>query len=311
MSTVITRAQMPAFLEPGMRATFGMGYQNHPKLFLEVYESKKSKKSSEYMYEWVGTGMPRPKPEGEAITYDYMEQGYRSVAYHEVRSTGISITREAADDNQYFDLVKEAGKRLARSIAESTEVRAMDLFNNAFSSADKYKGGDGVGLCSNAHPTASGANQSNILSTAADLHESSLEAMLIAIKDMRDSRGLRISVQGKKLIIPNSLCFQAERILGSSKRPGTSDNDVNALMSMSMLPGGVHVNTYLQDPDAYFIQTDIPQGLTYFLKDAPDSHIYHDSATENTMVHARIRDSRTYGDWRCLHGSPGTASVIF
>jgi hypothetical protein len=216
----------------------------------------------------------------------------------------FSITEEAIEDNLYDRLASRYTKALARSMAQTKQIKAASILNNAFSTGSPV--GDGAALCSNAHPSLSG-NQRNLLTTAADLNETSLEQMLIDIAGLTDERGLKIAVRGMKLIIPKELQFIAERVINSNLRSGTADNDLNAMKAMGMLPEGAVVNHFLTDTDAFFIKTDAPNGFKYFNRSPIKTAMEGDFDTGNMRFKARERYSFGVSDWRCVFGTPGAA----
>ena len=242
------------------------------------------------------------KAEGAAITFDDAQETYTARYTHETIALAFSITEEAVEDNLYDRLAARYTRALARSMSQTKQVKAASILNNAFSTS--YPVGDGAALCSSAHPAISG-NQRNQLSTAADLNETSLEQMLIDIAGLTDERGLKIAVRGMKLMIPKELQFVAERVLNSNLRPGTADNDVNAMKSMGMLPDGAVVNHFLTDTDAYFVKTDAPNGFKLFQRTPLRTAMEGDFDTGNMRYKARERYSFGVSDWRCVFGTAG------
>jgi len=245
------------------------------------------------------------KSEGGAISFDDAQETYTARYTHETVALAFSITEEAIEDNLYDRLASRYTKALARSMAQTKQIKAASILNNAFNTGANAIG-DGAALCSNAHPSLSG-NQTNILATAADLNETSLEQALIDIAGYTDERGLKIAVRGMKLIIPKELQFIAERVLNSNLRPGTADNDTNAMRSMGMLPEGAVVNHFLTDTDAFFIKTDAPNGFKYFNRAPIKTAMEGDFDTGNMRFKARERYSFGVSDWRCVFGTPGAA----
>ena len=251
-----------------------------------------------------GFGNAPVKTEGAAISYDEATQQWTARYQHETIALAFSITEEAEEDGQYGSLAARYTKALARSMNSTKEVKAANIFNNATSGS--YTGGDGVALCSDAHPVISGTFR-NELAVSADLNETSLEQSLIDIAAMVDERGLKISLQGVKLIIPKELQFTAERIMKSPQRVGTADNDINAMASMGMIPQGYRINHFLTDTDAFFIMTDAPNGLKMFVRSPIKTAIEGDFDTGNVRFKARERYSFGFSDPRGIFGSPGAA----
>jgi hypothetical protein len=242
------------------------------------------------------------KGEGAAITFDDAQETFTARYTHETIALAFSITEEAIEDNLYDRLASRYTKALARSMAQTKQIKAAAILNNAFSTSSPI--GDGAALCSAAHPSLSG-NQRNLLSTAADLNETSLEQMLIDIAGFTDERGLKVAVRGMKLIIPKELQFIAERVMNSNLRSGTADNDTNAMKSMGMLPEGAAVNHFLTDTDAFFIKTDAPNGFKLFNRSPIKTAMEGDFDTGNMRFKARERYSFGVSDWRCVFGTPG------
>jgi len=252
-----------------------------------------------------GFGSAPVKEEGSAVTFDQATESFTARYTHETIAMAFAITEEAIEDNLYDRLAARYTRALARSMANTKQVKAANVLNNAFNS--NFAGGDGVELCSTAHPIATGGTFANELSTAADLSETSLEQSLIDIAAFVDERGLKIAMQGVKLIIPKELQFTAERILRSPQRVGTADNDINAMASMGMMPQGYRVNHYLTDTDAFFIMTDAPNGMKQFVRSPIKTAIEGDFDTGNVRFKARERYSFGFSDPRGIFGSPGAA----
>jgi hypothetical protein len=245
------------------------------------------------------------KSEGGSLTYDDAQETYTARYTHETIALAFSITEEAIEDNLYDRLASRYTKALARSMAQTKQIKAASILNNAFT-AGASAIGDGAALCSAAHPSLSG-NQTNVLAVAADLNETSLEQMLIDIAGLTDERGLKIAVRGMKLIIPKELQFIAERVLNSNLRSGTADNDNNAMKNMGMIPDGAVVNHFLTDSDAFFIKTDAPNGFKYFNRSPIKTAMEGDFDTGNMRFKARERYSFGVSDWRSVYGTPGAA----
>jgi len=300
----ISRGQLVKELEPGLNALFGLEYKRYENQHAQIFDSENSDRAFEEEVMLSGFANAQTKPEGSAVTFDNAQETFTSRYTHETIALAFSITEEAIEDNLYDRLASRYTKALARSMANTKQVKAANVLNNAFSSS--YKGGDGVELCSDAHPTISG-NQRNELATAADLNETSLEQALIDIAAFKDERGLKVAARGMKLIIPSELQFTAERLMKTQGRVGTADNDVNAIKSMGMIPQGYVVNNYLTDTDAFFIKTDVPNGMKMFNRASIKTAMEGDFDTGNVRYKARERYSFGWSDWRGIFGSTGTA----
>jgi hypothetical protein len=300
----ISRSQLVKELEPGLNALFGMEYKNYENEHAEIYDTETSDRAFEEEVMLSGFGEAPVKTEGAGVAFDNAQEVYTARYTHETIALAFSLTEEAVEDNLYDRLSARYTKALARSMATTKQIKAADVLNNAFNTSI---GGDGVALCSTAHPTIGGANLSNTLTTAADLSETSLEQSLIDIAAFTDERGLKIAVQGLKLIIPKELQFTADRILKSTLRVGTADNDVNAIRNMGMIPQGYSVNHYLTDPDAFFIKTDAPNGMKMFQRVGISTGFEGDFETGNVRYKARERYSFGFSDPRGIYGSPGAA----
>jgi hypothetical protein len=300
----ISRSQLVKELEPGLNALFGLEYKNYENEHAEIYDTETSDRAFEEEVMLSGFGEAPVKTEGAGVAFDNAQEVFTSRYTHETIALAFSLTEEAVEDNLYDRLSARYTKALARSMATTKQIKAADVLNNAFGTSI---GGDGVALCSTAHPTIGGANLSNTLTTAADLSETSLEQSLIDIAAFTDERGLKIAVQGLKLIIPKELQFTADRILKSTLRVGTADNDVNAIRNMGMIPQGYTVNHYLTDPDAFFIKTDAPNGMKMFQRVGISTGFEGDFETGNVKYKARERYSFGFSDPRGLYGSPGAA----
>ncbi len=298
----ITRAQLAKELEPGLNALFGLEYDRYEREHSEIFAEESSDRAFEEEVMLAGFSSAPVKAEGAAITFDDAQEAYTARYTHETIALAFSITEEAVEDNLYDRLAARYTRALARSMSQTKQVKAASILNNAFSTS--FPIGDGAALCSSAHPAISG-NQRNQLSTAADLHESSLEQMLIDIAGLTDERGLKVAIRGMKLMIPKELQFTAERVLNSNLRSGTADNDVNALKSMGMLPDGAVVNHFLTDTDAYFIKTDAPNGFKLFQRTPLRTAMEGDFDTGNMRYKARERYSFGVSDWRCVFGTAG------
>ena len=298
----ISRAQLAKELEPGLNALFGLEYDRYDQEHAEIFEEESSDRAFEEEVMLSGFGTAPVKSEGGAISFDDAQETYTARYTHETVALAFSITEEAIEDNLYDRLAARYTRALARSMSQSKQIKAATILNNSFDDA----GGDGVSLCNSSHPTINGT-QSNILSTAADLNETSLEQMLIDISGFTDERGLKIAVRGMKLIIPKELQFIAERVLNYNQRPGTADNDINANKTMGMIPDGAVVNHFLTDTDAYFIKTDAPNGFKLFQRTPIRTAMEGDFDTGNMRFKARVRYSFGVSDSRGVFGSPGAA----
>ena len=298
----ISRNQLVKELEPGLNALFGLEYKNYENEHAEIYDTESSDRAFEEEVMLSGFAEAPVKTEGAGVSYDAAQEVFTARYTHETIALAFSLTEEAVEDNLYDKLSGRYTKALARSMATTKQIKAAAILNGAFTTST---GGDGVVLCSTAHPTVSGPNLSNTLSTAADLSETSLEQSLIDIAGFTDERGLKIAVQGLKLIIPKELQFTADRILKSTLRVGTADNDINAVRNMGMVPQGYAVNHYLTDPDAFFIKTDAPNGMKMFQRVGISTGFEGDFDTGNVRYKARERYSFGFSDPRGIYGSPG------
>ena len=298
----ISRAQLVKELEPGLNALFGLEYKNYENQHTQIYSIESSDRAFEEEVMESGFGEAPVKTEGAGVSYDQAQEVYTARYTHETIALAFSLTEEAVEDNLYDRLSARYTKALARSMAQTKQIKAAAVLNGAFTTSI---GGDGVVLCATNHPTLSGPNLANTLATPADLSETSLEQSLIDIQAFTDERGLKIAVQGLKLIIPKELQFTADRILKSTLRVGTADNDVNAILNMGMVPQGYVVNNFLTDPDAYFIKTDAPNGMKMFERVTMKTGFEGDFDTGNVRYKARERYSFGFSDPRGIFGSPG------
>ena len=299
----ISRAQLSKELEPGLNALFGMEYARYENQHSEIFTTETSDRSFEEEVMLSGFGAAPTKSEGTGVAFDDANEAYTARYNHETVALAFSITEEAVEDNLYDRLSARYTKALARSMAHTKQVKAAAVLNNAFDST--VTGGDGKELCATDHPLTNGSTFANEPSTAADLNETSLEDALIKIAGFVDERGLIVALRGMKLIIPRQLQFVAERIMNSTLRVATSDNDLNALKSMGMLPEGYVVNDFLTDTDAFFIMTDTPRGFLHFERVALSTGMEADFDTGNMRYKARERYSFGFSDPRCVFGSPG------
>lgn len=300
----INRAQIKKQLQEGLNAVFGLEYARYPDLWKDIFEmSKESRKAYVEDVNMSGFGAAPVKQEGAGVTYDTASEGYVSRYVFETIALAFALTEEAGEDDLYGDLGSQMSKALARSMQYTKNVKGANIFNNGFTSGT---GGDGVYLFSASHPLQGGGTYSNMLSTAADLSETSLEDMLIVIGDAVDDRSLPISLTPKKLIIPTELQFTAERILKSDGRVDTADNDLNAIKSLKLVTGGWAKNVHLTDPDAWFLTTDAPDGLKYIERVALKKGLSGDFETGNMRYLSRERYIFGWSDARGAYGSPGS-----
>jgi hypothetical protein len=300
----MNRASFAKMLEPGLNTLFGLEYDQYPAEYEKVFSSNTSQKAFEEDVLLSGFGNAPTKTEGGAVSYDSAGQQWTARYQHETIALAFSITEEAEEDGQYGSIASRYTKALARSMSSTKEIKAANVLNN--SQASGYNGGDGVVLLSASHPTQNG-NQSNVLATAADLSETSLESILINISDMKDDRGLRIAAQGTMLVIPTAYQFVAERLLESQLRTSTADNDINAIRSGGYLPKGYHVMRRLTDADSFYVLTDVPDGLKTFQRSPMKKGMEGDFETGNIRYKVRERYSFGWTDWRGVFGTEGAA----
>jgi len=299
----ISRAQLLKELLPGLNALFGLEYKRYGEEHKEIFDTESSERSFEEETKLSGFSAAPVKNEGSAIAYDNAQEAFTARYNHETIALGFSLTEEAVEDNLYASLSSRYTKALARAMAYTKQTKAASVLNNGFSSS--YLGGDGVALFSASHPLVSGGVNSNIPSTAADLNETSLEAAVIQIAGWSDERGLLIAAKPKKLIIPPSLMFVATRLLETEQRVGTADNDINALKSNGAIPGGYAVNHFLTDVDAWFLTTDVPNGLKHFVRAPMANSMDGDFDTGNVRYKSRERYSFGWSDPLGMYGSAG------
>ena len=301
----MNRAQFAKMLEPGLNTLFGLEYDAYPPEYSPVFAANTSQRAYEEDVLLEGFGNAPVKNEGASISYDSASQQWTARYQHETVALAFSITEEAEEDGQYGSIASRYTKALARSMASTKEIKAANVLNNAFSGSG-VNGGDGVTLCSTSHPSRAG-NQSNALATAADLSETSLEQILINVADLKDDRGLRVAAQGTMLVIPTAYTFTAERLLESQLRTGTADNDINAIRAGGYLPKGYHVMRRLTDSDAFFVVTDVPDGLKHFQRSPLKKGMEGDFATGHVRYKVRERYSFGFTDWRGVFGTGGAA----
>jgi hypothetical protein len=299
----ISRNQLVKELEPGLNALFGLEYKQYENQSAEIYTTESSDRAFEEEVMLSGFAQAQVKPEGSAVTYDNAQETFTARYTNETIALAFAITEEAIEDNLYDRLASRYTKALARSMAQTKQVKAVNPLNNGMPGGT-FNSGDGVTLFNTAHTTLAGSF-SNTLATAADLNETSLEQSLIDIAALTDERGLKIAAKGMKMIIPSALQFTAERLMQSAGRVGTADNDVNAIKSMGMIPQGYSVNNFLTDTDAFFIITDVPNGMKHFERSPLTTKMEGDFDTGNVRYKARERYVFGVSDPRGIFGSPG------
>jgi hypothetical protein len=301
----ISRAQLLKELLPGLNALFGLEYARYGEEHKEIYDTETSERSFEEETKLSGFGAAPVKNEGQAISYDNAQEAWTARYNHETVAMGFSVTEEAMEDNLYDSLSSRYTKALARAMSYTKQVKAANILNNGFNTAFKY--GDGQPLFSTAHPLVSGGTNSNTPSTAVDLNETALENAVIQIAAWTDERGLLIAAKPKKLIIPPALMFVATRLLETSLRVGTTDNDINALKNNGSIPEGYTVNHFLTDTNAWFLTTDVPNGLKHFVRVPLSTSMDGDFDTGNVRYKARERYSFGVSDPLGMYGSPGSS----
>ena len=301
----ISRAQLLKELLPGLNALFGLQYATYGEEHKELYETEKSERSFEEETKLSGFSAAPVKNEGSAIAYDNAQEAFTARYNHETIALGFSITEEAVEDNLYDSLSARYTKGLARAMAYTKQVKAASILNNGFTGG-VYAGGDGVALFSTAHPLISGGTNSNRPSTNSDLNETSLENAVIQIAAWTDERGLLIAAKPRKLVVPPALQFVATRLLETNLRVGTADNDINALKNNGSIPEGYTINHYLTDTNAWFLCTDVPNGLKHFERMALTTGMDGDFDTGNVRYKARERYSFGFSDPLGVFGSPGS-----
>jgi hypothetical protein len=297
----ISRSQLVKELEPGLNALFGLEYKRYENQHAEIYTAENSDRAFEEEVMLSGFANAQVKAEGSGVSFDEAQETFTARYTHETVALAFAITEEAIEDNLYDRLASRYTKALARSMSNAKQVKAVEVLINGFGT---FKTGDGVALFSASHPTVAGTF-SNTLATAADLNETSLEQSMIDIAAMTDERGLRVAARGVKMIVPSELQFTAERLMKSQGRTGTADNDINALASMGMIPQGYRVNNYLTDTDAFYILTDVPNGMKMFNRAPLTTAMEGDFDTGNVRYKARERYSFGVSDPRGIFASPG------
>jgi hypothetical protein len=301
----ISRAQLLKELLPGLNALFGLEYKRYGEEHQEIYETETSERSFEEETKLSGFSAAPVKNEGNAIAYDNAQEVWTARYTHETIALGFSLTEEAVEDNLYDTLSARYTKALARAMAYTKQVKAANVLNNGFNAGGQYNGGDGVPLFSAAHPLVTGGTNSNIPTTPADLNETSLENAVIQIAAWTDERGLLIAAKPRKLIVPPALQFVATRLLETELRVGTADNDVNALKNNGSIPEGYAINHFLTDNNAWFLTTDVPNGMKHFVRTALNTSMDGDFDTGNVRYKARERYSFGWSDPLGMYGSAG------
>ena len=300
----ISRAQLLKELLPGLNALFGMEYSRYGEEHKEIYETETSERSFEEETKLSGFSAAPVKNEGSAIAYDNAQEAWSTRYTHETIALGFSITEEAIEDNLYDSLSARYTKALARAMAYTKQVKAAAVLNNGFSSS--YPGGDGVSLFNSAHPLVSGGTNANTPTTQVDLNETSLEAAVIQIAAWTDERGLLIAAKPRKMVVPPALMFVAKRLLDTELRVSTADNDINAIKQMGAIPEGYTVNHFLTDPNAWFLTTDVPNGMKHFVRTPLQNSMDGDFDTGNVRYKARERYSFGWSDPLGMWGSSGS-----
>jgi len=301
----ISRAQLLKELLPGLNALFGLEYARYGEEHKEIFETESSERSFEEETKLSGFSAAPVKNEGNAIAYDNAQEAWTARYNHETIALGFSITEEAVEDNLYDSLSSRYTKALARAMAYTKQVKAASVLNNAFTAG--YNGGDGVVLCSASHPLVSGGTNSNTFAVQADLNETSLEAAVIQIAGWTDERGLLIAAKPRKLIVPPALMFVATRLLETELRVATADNDINAIKSNGSIPEGYRVNHFLTDTNAWFLCTDVPNGLKHFVRTPLQNSMDGDFDTGNVRYKSRERYSFGWSDPLGVFGSSGSS----
>jgi hypothetical protein len=297
----ISRSQLVKELEPGLNALFGLEYNRYENQHAEIFATESSDRAFEEEVMLSGFGSAPIKQEGASVVYDQAQETFTARYTHQTIALAFSITEEAIEDNLYDRLAARYTRALARSMSNTKQVKAAQVLNQAQFTA--VVGGDGVSLINASHPLATGGTFSNVLATAADLNETSLEQSLIDIASFVDERGLKIALSGRKMIIPKELQFTAERLMKSPQRVGTADNDINAIVNMGMVPEGYRINNFLTDTDSFFLLTDVPNGLKMFVRSPIKTAMEGDFETGNVRFKARERYSFGFSDPRCIFGN--------
>ena len=300
----LNRALFTKQLNLGLNTVFGMEYDRYPEQWRSLYSTEQSMKAFEEDVQMIGFGAAPTKAEGAMINYDSGREGFVSRYVHETVALAFAITEEAEEDGLYGSLGAKYARALARSMQHTKEIKGANIFNTATTTS---LGGDGQPLLNGSHPLGGGGTASNILGTPADLSETSLETLLVQISQAVDDRSIPIALSGRKLAVPPGLIFIAERIIKSNLRPGTADNDINAMRNMGMIPEGVVVNQRFTLPDQYFLLTDCPDGMKHFVRSPIKKAVEGDFETGNLRYKCRERYSFGFTDWRGVYGSEGVA----
>ena len=300
----ISRSQLVKELEPGLNALFGLEYKRYENQHSEIYNEESSDRAFEEEVMLSGFANAQVKGEGAGVSFDEAQETFTARYTHETVALAFAITEEAIEDNLYDRLASRYTKALARSMSNAKQVKSVEPLIQGLPTTNNFDSGDGVSLFNTSHPTVAGTF-ANTLATQSDLNETSLEQALIDIAAMTDERGLKIAAKGVKMIIPSALQFTAERLMKSQGRVGTADNDINAVANMGMIPQGYVVNHYLTDTDAFFIKTDVPNGLKMFVRAPVKTSMEGDFETGNVRYKARERYSFGFSDPRGIFGSPG------
>ena len=300
----LNRALFTKQLNLGLNTVFGMEYDRYPEQWRSLYSTEQSMKAFEEDVQMIGFGAAPTKAEGAMINYDSGREGFVSRYVHETVALAFAITEEAEEDGLYGSLGAKYARALARSMQQTKEIKSANIFNTATTTS---LGGDGQALLDPLHPLGGGGTASNILGTPADLSETSLETLLVQISTAVDDRSIPVALSGRKLAVPPQLVFVAERIIKSNLRPGTADNDINAMRNMGMIPEGVVVNQRFTNPDQYFILTDCPDGMKHFVRSPIKKAVEGDFETGNLRYKCRERYSFGFTDWRGVYGSEGVA----
>jgi hypothetical protein len=301
----ISRAQLLKELLPGLNALFGLEYKRYGEEHQEIYETESSERSFEEETKLSGFSAAPVKNEGNSIAYDNAQEAWTARYTHETIALGFSLTEEAVEDNLYDTLSARYTKALARGMAYTKQVKAANVLNNGFNTSGSYNGGDGVPLFSASHPLVTGGTNSNIPTTPADLNETSLENAVIQIAAWTDERGLLIAAKPRKLVVPPALQFVATRLLETELRTGTADNDINALKNNGSIPEGYAINHFLTDSNAWFLTTDVPNGMKHFVRTPLATSMDGDFDTGNVRYKARERYSFGWSDPLGMYGSAG------
>ena len=300
----ISRGQLVKELEPGLNALFGLEYNRYENQHAEIYTTESSDRAFEEEVMLSGFARAQVKPEGSGVAFDNAQETYTARYTHETVALAFSITEEAIEDNLYDQLSSRYTKALARSMANTKQIKAVDPLIQGLPTTDNFDSGDGVSLFNTAHPTIAGT-VSNTLAVQADLNETSLEQSLIDIAAFTDERGLKVAARGVRMIVPSELQFTAERLMKSQGRTSTADNDINAIASMGMIPQGYRVNNFLTDTDAFYIITDVPNGMKYFERTPIRTAMEGDFDTGNVRYKARERYRFGVSDYRGIFGVSG------